>query len=102
MGLAPLLQFQQCSQALPDLGEHLGRRLLFEGDAPRLPIDVPHVICKDDTGERMRAGRRPRGSWPACGSKVSQTRSPASVGLMRVLVGRLLQAAKSIGSFSVA
>ena len=29
-------------------------------------------------GERIKAGRRPRCSCPACGSNVSQTRSPAS------------------------
>ena len=51
IGQPTLLQLEQRSQAFPDLSENLGRRLRFKDDSPRFPIEVLHVVRKDDTGD---------------------------------------------------
>jgi hypothetical protein len=52
-GLPTPLQFKQCSQAFPDVGENLGRRLRFKDNPSRFPIEVLHVVRKHKSSDQQ-------------------------------------------------
>jgi hypothetical protein len=52
------LQTEEHAEALTDVDENIGRRLLFEHHPPGLPIEILDVVREDNPGNRSIGWQR--------------------------------------------